>query len=165
MQPVRDFFNKALVRKILGVAFVIAAASVLIAPGIGKITRFTLMATRSTFLNGTIIEQGMGRMSGCRPYISYTDLDGQQREFKSDIIYHYFFCPQVGDDVTILSEKDDPSKTYVYSLSQYILIPLMLICVGIAVIYITLFRKPKLQGQFSMLPVKENISLSKESQE
>ena len=110
--------------------FMLAIVMVLTVPAGAKITTFGITLARSTLLTGTVTKQGLGKFTGCKPFIEFIDPSGHTHEFKSRINYHFFFCPRPGDRITILSEKKDPAKAYVFSFTQQILIPVLLLVLG-----------------------------------
>lgn len=119
---------------------VIAIASILIIPGAYKLSYYGLVVKRSNLHTGIITKQGLGRFIGCKPMIEFYDKNGQKREFKSEINYHFFFCPKVGEKVKVFSEKMNPAKTHTFSIVHFIVIPVILLGVGMFVLYFTFFK-------------------------
>ena len=113
---------------------------VFIAPGLNKIGSFLLALSKSNHYTGIVVKEGMGKYTGCKPFIEYHDNEGYLREFKSEINYHFFFCPKKGDEIKLISNKNQPTKIYTINLVHYIFIPIFLILVGCWVAWSCFFK-------------------------
>lgn len=116
---------------------------ILIAPGLNKMSSFMLAYSKSYIYTGVVVKEGVGKYTGCKPFIEYHDNEGNLREFKSEINYHFFFCPKKGDQIKLISNINQPSITYTVNLVQYIIIPIILILLGCWVAYSYFGRKGK----------------------
>jgi hypothetical protein len=91
---------------------------------------------------GTVVKQGMGQM-GCRPFIEVYDDKGLRHEMKSEVNYHFFTCPKIGDLIEILYNKSAPEKYITLSFIHYLVIPLIMISIGLMTFYIAFLRRKK----------------------
>ncbi|BHH82371.1 hypothetical protein LA52FAK_06600 [Desulforhopalus sp. 52FAK] len=83
----------------------------------------------------------MGKFTGCKPFIEFYDSKGLLREYKSEINYHFFFCPKEGDEITVISHNQIPSRIYTLNTFHYIFIPIILVLLGLWVVYSYFFKK------------------------
>jgi hypothetical protein len=114
--------------------FIIAVALVLLIIGVYKISSFYFIVKQSNIQTGIVVKKGMGKFTGCKPFIEFYDNEGIKREFKSEINYYVFFCPNVGDKIEVLSLKSNPSNAISYNFIHNIFIPAFLICIAFWII-------------------------------
>jgi hypothetical protein len=116
--------------------------------GCYKISFYAIAEYQSKVLSGVVVKQGMGRYMGCKPFIEFYDDKGLKREAKSDINYHFFFCPKEGDKIKLSISRESPLEIYNLNTFRYIIFPIFLISLGVSFIYITL-KKAKSGGTTS----------------
>jgi hypothetical protein len=117
----------------------------LIFSGFYKISVYAIAEYRSKVLLGVVVKQGKGRYMGCKPFIEFYDHKGLKREAKSDINYHFFFCPNEGDNIKLIISRESPLEIYNLNTFRYIIFPVFLVGLGILFIYVS-FKKPKIGG-------------------
>ena len=120
--------------------FVVLVSLVLVVSGAYKISAFLFDWSHSQIFKGIIVKEGMGRFTGCKPFIEFYDSEGLLREYKSEINYHFFFCPKRGDEIIVISHNQIPSRIYTFNVVHYILIPLILVFLGLWVAYSYFFK-------------------------
>jgi hypothetical protein len=113
-----------------------------------KISSYAIAEYRSKVIDGVVVKQGMGRYMGCKPFIEFYDDKGIKKEAKSDINYHFFFCPKEGDKIKLSINRESPLEIYNLNTFRYIIFPIFLVSLGVLIIYTT-FKKAKSGGTTS----------------
>ena len=92
---------------------------------------------------GTVEKAGIGKYLGSRPFIVYTDQNGDSHEFRSEINYYWFFSPRRDEPIDLLFLSHSPDSVLTDSYLYYLLVPSMLFIIGIITLFSairTLFR-------------------------
>ena len=105
-----------------------------------KIYTFVNHKKESLIAIGKVVKQGKGQYLGCKPYIEFFDFEGSQIEIKSEINFHIFFCPKIGDKIKIYYNKNEPKNALIASRLHYFIIPGLFIILGIYCLY-SIFTK------------------------
>lgn len=99
-------------------------------PSAYKLYSYGVFRYRAIAVEGVIVDASRGRDLGGRPFVAYSDLQGNPYERKSRAKTHWFFAPQVGEKITVFYDQRDPETAIVDSPFHYILLPIFFITVG-----------------------------------
>lgn len=128
--------KSALVGRIFFNSMVFVLGLILFVPSFYKISAFAYHRFNSIAVSGEVVNKGMGRTLGCRPNIRYTEPNGNIREFKSRVIYHFLICPEKGERVTVLYREGMPEKTIVAGYFHYVFFSTVFILIGLYLMYV-----------------------------
>jgi hypothetical protein len=140
--------------KIIEKFLILMFSMTFIIPGTYKLSSYVFALYQSNIFSGVVVKQGMGKYLGCKPFIEFYDDEGFKREVKSEINYHFFFCPKKGDKIKLIISRKDPLEIYSSNIAHYIIIPVILVSIGLLIIYSSFFKK---------VPRNENFTTSRSS--
>lgn len=115
---------------------VVVLGLIVLIPSLYRISDFFHHHYRSATIDGEVVHKGMGRTFGCRPNIQYADSNGDIQDFKTKIIYHFFICPEKGENLKILYREGMPEKTIVASYFHHVFFSTIFILIGLYLLYI-----------------------------
>lgn len=100
-----------------------------------KVYAYAAVYINAVPTEGIVTKAGVGNFLGSRPFVKYTDRHGKVHEFKSEINFYWLFMPQKGDPIDLLVRQDTPDAAIINSYFHYIVLPLLLLSVGLAVVF------------------------------
>ena len=103
-----------------------------------KLVTYAVFRFHAITVEGTIADGSRGRDLGGRPFVEYTDQQGNAYEIKSKAKTHWLFAPKVGEKLKVFYDERDPGKAIVNSNIHYIFIPLCFIAAGLGFLFHTL---------------------------
>jgi len=108
-------------------------------PPLIQVSRFIEFRLHASAAPARVVKIGRGLFN--RPFLHYTDRQGNGYEFKSEIPYHFFFAPKLGDSKTIYYRTDHPEVAITKSPTHYLLMPLLFAAMGLYLLW-TAIRRP-----------------------
>lgn len=144
--------NPDIIGDIFAHLFVLAIGMLFLIPASFKLYAYLSFRHDSTPTIGTVTKAGMGQYLGSRPFVQYSDTQGNLHEIKSEVNFYWFFAPRKGDRIHLLMQNNNPDSAIISSFFHYIAMPLFLILVGAA----TLIRQLLNTAQY--IAMKRRIS-------
>ena len=112
---------------VLGMLFLLPAA----------VTLYTYCEMRyhAIAVDGVIVDASRGRDMGGRPWVQYTDRQGQTHQKRSRAKTHWLFAPRVGERTTVFYDSREPDSAIVDSPFHYLVLPLVFIAAGVSFLW------------------------------